>query len=170
MDIPSREDRAWAAGFFDGEGCFPRTRFFQAVVVQADIRPIERFYRIFPFGRVYKRPPSAQGLGNKTNWQWAASNFEHAQLFLCLIWEFLSEPKREQAVRAAEFSRSERLRYATSRAKNPVRLTPDDVRLIRSTLTPDAPRGTARRLAEKIGVCEALISQVKRGKVWTHIR
>lgn len=168
MDIPSREDRAWAAGFYDGEGCIPHNRYLTAVVVQADPRPIERFHKIMGFGGVSTRPPT--GLGKKMNWQWKSQNFEHTQWFICLMWEFWCEPKREQARRVALHVRSERKRYAEARAKNPVRLTPDDVRLIRSTLLPTAPRGTARRLAEKLGVCEALVSGVKRGKVHTHIR
>lgn len=56
-------DLAWAAGFFDGEGCISTVRvgnprnyvYINIFVSQNDIRPLEKFLRIFPGGRIYKK-------------------------------------------------------------------------------------------------------------------
>jgi hypothetical protein len=47
-------------------------------------------------------------------------------------------------------------------------LTADDVRAIRGEID-DAPRGTGRRLAEKYGVTEQTISDIKRRVSWDHV-
>ena len=53
---PDREELAWAAGFFDGEGCFSYTekaRYGVATITQADIRPLDRFKTAVRVGNVY---------------------------------------------------------------------------------------------------------------------
>lgn len=96
----NREELAWAAGFFDGEGTtgFYRNggyRRFVMSVPQNDPRPLERFHA------------AVEGLGyinwqrTGTNYVWQVQRFEHTQAVMALLWPFWSEPKREQASLAA---------------------------------------------------------------------
>lgn len=101
-----REELAWAAGFFDGEGtsfawkqkrwkgrvaCCPRL-----TVSQVERGPLERFNRAVaglgnvtgPYGDTSKRRPY---------FRWDIAGNEGGQAVLAMLWPFLSEPKRKQA-------------------------------------------------------------------------
>jgi len=94
-------DLAWAAGFFDGEGhigCilykgmrqYPR---MQISLTQKDGRPLDRWYKIFPVGNFHTRPGGITDLN--------IGNFENVQAIMCALWNYLSEPKKEDYVRAS---------------------------------------------------------------------
>lgn len=103
----NREELAWAAGFFDGEGCISssvfehkRTRSIQIAIGQTDLRPLERFNRaIGGFGTIYviNRPIPLLAT-HKPQWSLKIGRFEHVQSTMALLWLFISEPKREQCV------------------------------------------------------------------------
>ena len=106
---------AWAAGFFDGEGCttFPLKskdgRCYPVLIVgQKDLRPLFRFQKALGnIGTIYK--PMRNGIS-----QWRCANFEAVQHVICCLWKFLSEPKREQAIRVLQAyakQRGSRLAY-----------------------------------------------------------
>lgn len=99
----NREELAWAAGFFDGEGCFTISRrrdvlTFTVAVVQRDERPLQRFRNAVGFGRIY-----AHNGGMK---RWQVGSFEQSQATVALLWPFLSGPKRDDATRALSSMRS----------------------------------------------------------------
>lgn len=92
----NREELAWAAGFFDGEGTtgFYKNGIYRRLVLaipQNDPRPLERFHA------------AVQGLGyinwqrTGTNYVWQCQKFADAQAAIALLWAFWSAPKREQA-------------------------------------------------------------------------
>lgn len=102
-------ERAWAAGFFDGEGCVSphfdrrpgRTPALQLSIEQNDPRPLERFAMAVGYSghancRKTIRPPA-----NKPMYRIAMG---HAATVCALeaMWPYLSDPKREQALRAYE--------------------------------------------------------------------
>lgn len=92
------DDLAWAAGFFDGEGCTTLGRHrdkpvaFTIQVKQVDIRPLLRFQRaVGDVGRIYieKRKDRA----DIHNWR---AQGRDAMTAMGLLWPWLSEPKQEQ--------------------------------------------------------------------------
>jgi hypothetical protein len=100
----NREELAWAAGFFDGEGCTGlRSRGISVSVNQTDPRPLLRFQgAVLGLGvmsgpLIHKNKPAWS-----PRWTWAAQNFEDVQAVVAMLWIFLSEPKREQALRVLE--------------------------------------------------------------------
>jgi len=94
----NREELAWAAGFFDGEGHsrLPKESPPTLKVVQCGVYAqalLERFKL------------AVHGLGNvygpyKTKWQdrytWQSTNFEEAQAVMAMLWPFLGPAKRAQ--------------------------------------------------------------------------
>ncbi len=97
-----REELAWAAGVFDGEGCFssardkatsrPRTHL---AIGQTETTMLRRVQRAFGFGAV--RGPYGGHGRNKPYFQFIVNTFEEAQAALAMMWPFLGEPKRRQA-------------------------------------------------------------------------
>ena len=100
---PDREELAWAAGFFDGEGCFSYTekaRYGVATITQADIRPLDRFKTAVRVGNVYgpydKKYPGR--MSKQPQWIYRAHRREHVQAVAALLWFKLSPVKRQQAL------------------------------------------------------------------------
>ena len=87
---------AWAAGFFDGEGCTlcrkPKTGYRQLSfeVAQNEISTLRRFESALGFG-------SISGPYRGSEYQYRACSFEKAQAAIALLWRFLSDPKKIQA-------------------------------------------------------------------------
>jgi hypothetical protein len=98
-----REKLAWAAGFFDGEGCFSFTdkaAYASVSIVQVERRPLERFQDAIGglgtiYGPYFKLYP---GRMSKQPWhQYRAYRREHVQAIAALLWFKLGETKRQQA-------------------------------------------------------------------------
>ena len=101
---------AWAAGFFDGEGttgteCYvpglgrgaPRLRLALSAP-QVDPRPLQRLSAALGVGSLSLRPARGNA---RPIWRWRC-NGGAAERALSALWPYLSEPKREQAMRAVE--------------------------------------------------------------------
>lgn len=91
---------AWAAGFFDGEGCISlanrKTKpSLRVSVCQMDRRPLDRFHKALGgLGVVWEPKP---GMVSKACY-WKTTT-DQAMAVLSLLWCYLSEPKREQTLR-----------------------------------------------------------------------
>ena len=87
---------AWAAGFFDGEGCtFSNGKDYPRLVVfQKDRRPLDRFAAAVGFGHV--RPCHSPAI-RRVGFQWVVNDWQEARKVHALLWPYLSEPKCEQA-------------------------------------------------------------------------
>ena len=107
-------ERAWAAGFFDGEGSTLAERVTPGAgrgqpylrlameLTQVDERPLRRFAAAVGSGRVQARPARLSPTRRQqASWRWRASHAE-AERALCALWPYLSEPKREQAMRVVD--------------------------------------------------------------------
>ena len=93
-------DRAWAAGYFDGEGhvgyTHPSDRNVGRInlsVSQKDRRSLDRFAQIVGVGKVYERDASVP-------YQWAATNVADKFAALKVLWPYLDEIKRAAAADA----------------------------------------------------------------------
>ncbi len=97
----NREELAWAAGFFDGEGHVGlASRGLRASLTQCDPRPLHRFRAaVLGLGSI-SGPLRVKGHDNwSPRWTWCTQNFEGVQATVAMLWTFLSEPKRDQAHR-----------------------------------------------------------------------
>jgi hypothetical protein len=103
--VPDREELAWAAGFFDGEGCFsfsPAGRYVCVSVGQTEREPLDRFKRAVGFGNVLgpydvnKRNGSLR----KPQFFYRANGYERVQAIAALLWFKLGSTKRAQAIHA----------------------------------------------------------------------
>lgn len=96
----SRENLAWAAGLFEGEGTFSTRlsgkvdRGLIAKVKMSDEDAVRRFYKIIRVGNVtgpYTIPKK------KPVWIWQTGSFEGVQLTIALLWEWLCSRRRSRA-------------------------------------------------------------------------
>lgn len=110
--MQSRTERAWAAGFFDGEGNVYTTTVtpkkhatqIQVRVQQNEPSTLERFRDAVVVGRVkgpYERPyrslhRDGYPAVNNPIWYYQASTFHDVMIVREALWEFLSQPKRIQ--------------------------------------------------------------------------
>lgn len=99
-----REELAWAAGFFDGEG-YAGTRWGRSrvrrypvpalTISQNETTTLERFRAaVGGLGRVSRRSTNPRG---GAEFAWATTNWREAQTVIALLWRYLSGPKRDQA-------------------------------------------------------------------------
>lgn len=103
MPMPAEVDRAWAAGFWDGEGSTSLRRpragakpiGCRMYISQKDTGPelLERFLTIVGVGSVKER-------GTRPGvWQWTVQDQAGCKRALDVLWPYLGTPKREQARR-----------------------------------------------------------------------
>jgi hypothetical protein len=88
----TREEMAWAAGFFEGEGNFSRKGL---AVAQVNREPLDRLKEITGFGTI-RGPYRNRG----PIFLWEINSFELIQAFVAMVWPWLSERRREQARKA----------------------------------------------------------------------
>ena len=111
-----REELAWAAGFFDGEGCVyssnmntKRPRKGKTIhfdIAQTDRQVLDRFTNALGIGKVYgPYPGSGKGPNNKDYYRYTLAGFEKCQAAVALIWKNLGSIKRQQASLALETMR-----------------------------------------------------------------
>jgi hypothetical protein len=104
-------DRAWAAGFVDGEGSFhwnansPGYGIPRFSVAQVDSEPMLRLIELFPFLK-YRHAPGRNGC--KDQHILTANGYEKVQYLLAVLWPWLSQFKRDDAVRVLSRFREQR--------------------------------------------------------------
>lgn len=107
----SKEENAWAAGLFDGEGStgvgvdrrsknhreYTYLRLHVGQTHDEDLYPpevLERFKNVVRVGKIFG--PTTQFNG-RFRWDYCAQTFQEVQHVICVIWPWLSDVKREQA-------------------------------------------------------------------------
>jgi len=105
--ILNREELAWAAGFYDGEGSVGNyaSRGYKGRIVlavaQTEKGPLYRFRNALGFGKIYG-PSKKRSDRHKPSWVYQAGSFEKVQAVIAMLWPFLCDTKRQQARRALE--------------------------------------------------------------------
>lgn len=101
---PNTHELAWAAGFFDGEGTVMwrgRKRAELSLVVgQSDIRPLRRFQAAVGGLGTVRGPYFQKNPKHKPYWVFGVGSHKNTQAVVAMLWNWLSEPKREQALEA----------------------------------------------------------------------
>ena len=95
---------AWAAGFFDGEGCtyYEGRRSIRLSVVQTQADgelpvTLVRFKdAVGGFGYFNRRPTRDDW---SPSWSWSLGKRDEARAVLVALWPYLSQPKKDQAER-----------------------------------------------------------------------
>lgn len=120
-----REALAWAAGFYDGEGNFwtrAESGHIRLTIHQCDFRPLQRFHRaVMGVGKLrgpYQRPHRVHRENDSPMYTWSAQNHADVRLIIGWLWEFLSEPKREQIDKYAAIWESRPKRRKNLRVRN----------------------------------------------------
>ena len=112
MSAYLKQELAWAAGFFDGEGStvfvtmksykgrrYPHLRM---QVCQAEPLTLRRFNAaVRGLGKV-SGPYHSPSHHGKTTWQWRVYARDSVQAVALYLWPYLSQPKRDQMERAIE--------------------------------------------------------------------
>jgi hypothetical protein len=96
----NREEIAWAAGLFEGEGSVyvNRIRKYRYLCVEVNMTDediVQRLHRLFPYGTV--RQAEALRQHWKRSWHWRVHGFAGSQAFIALIWPWLGERRRATA-------------------------------------------------------------------------
>lgn len=104
----NREELAWAAGFFDGEGTTYVSRshgdsYLSVIVSQNDRDILERFqHTVNNLGYVYGPYGPYKNSKSQPTYRWQTKKFEHVQATIAMLWEFLSSAKKQQYINAVE--------------------------------------------------------------------
>jgi hypothetical protein len=96
--IMNQVDMAWAAGLFEGEGCFffePRRAGQGAKLAMTDEDIVRRFADIVGIGRIFSYQPKRAN--EKRVYTWAVYSFEHTQAIIAMLWPWLGERRRAKA-------------------------------------------------------------------------
>jgi hypothetical protein len=98
----NREEVAWAAGLFEGEGCITgriqkggKTPDMFLQVVSTDEDVVRHFHNVVRLGSV--RGPIIKKVGYKPCWEWRARGFQPSQAILAWFWPFLHARRRAKA-------------------------------------------------------------------------
>lgn len=103
----TREKLAWAAGLFEGEGCFSswetkernRKLYLHSTLSSTDEDVVKTFQHTIGFGNISGPHAKSNKAGKamKPFWRWRACSFEHNQALIALLWPWLHYRRREKA-------------------------------------------------------------------------
>ncbi len=166
-EVPDTE-RAWAAGFFDGEGCcgaygtkrVPAPTRVQISVWQVETATLERFYNATGGGGYLTHVDR----GNpkwKPAWGLFITALADVARVVALIWPFLSEPKRTQ-IRDAFTVRAANLRTSPDRAIGGQKLTDGQIEQIEKMLADGVL--FQHQIAALFGVAQQTVSGIRLGR------
>ena len=158
-----REDLAWAAGIFEGEGCIAKQSSHRKAwhiglsVENTDLELLEKFQRVIGnLGHIYKR--KRRSTKHKRHWVWRTDKFEEVQATISYIWPWLLTRRRE---RAKELFVSYLTRHIPIKGTWFHKLSQQDVREIKKTYkTGRYTKFNGVALAVKFGVHPATIYAV----------
>ena len=162
----NRENLAWAAGIFEGEGCFSfmkSSRAISACVVSTDKDVLDGFCKVIGFGRVLG--PYKNGLAHwKMKYRWVCSSFEDTQVLIAMLWPWLKSRRRAKAAQI--------LRDYIAGVPESIKNRPHRNTKIRAALAEVKQVSTAGRwrfrptqgeIAKRFGVSDATVWQIKHG-------
>jgi transcriptional regulator with XRE-family HTH domain len=163
-------ERAWAAGFFDAEGCSTARlgRYLGLGITQTNTETLERFKAAMGgLGQILSRGERGQPSHWKPRWQYQLSSFNGWVQAVSVLWPFLCEPKRRQI--ADNYAKRAAFRGTwPAEFKLPQqRLSDDQVREIRHLLAEG--RLTQAEIGRRFGVSQIYVSNIKRGQRRTNV-
>lgn len=100
MKIITTRELAWAAGLFEGEGCFyisRRPSYPSAALEMTDEDAVKRFASAVGVGLTHLHANRGFGMSPKPLWRWQTNGFEKVQAIVGLLWFGLGERRRTRA-------------------------------------------------------------------------
>lgn len=103
-----REQLAWAAGLFEGEGCFNAHRradgkfSVQARLAMTDEDVVRRFADVIGVGCVYG--PMARGPGRQATYDWSLGDAREVRAVITLLLPWLGSRRKAKALEVAEIA------------------------------------------------------------------
>lgn len=170
LPIPPDTERAWAAGFFDGEGWFGinAKKYLRLAVVQTEMTTLERFQSATGgHGTIYERSKNQPAHWSK-GWCYQVNALGDVTHAVNLIWEYLCQPKRDQIAAAYEKRVAYRATWPAAFPLPQQRLSDDQVRQIQVLLAEGTL--TQGQIGALFGVTNWAISKIKIGKRRTRTR
>lgn len=163
-----RSELAWAAGFFDGEGN-THARYGKTPIMtvpQAEPTTLERFHRaVCGLGYVNLRYGGKIPEGcNSRQWAWTLQNYGGVQQVMCLLWPFLSGPKKQQMRDVFESAHANRTAPLGQRHHNQ-KLTLEKVEDIQQRCEAGE---SASAIAEVHGVTMGTVYDIRAGRTWNY--
>lgn len=168
LPLTSATERAWAAGFFDGEGCCGaytcrphnrRTRV-QLSICQNETGTLRRFHDAIGSVGALHSVPARPGCPN-VRWDIVVTAIDDVEQVTLALWPFLSEPKRTQIQQAFE-TRALNSQRPQSLAHPGQKLTDEQVADILSLLAAGGIR--QRDIAAMYGVGQQTVSRIALGR------
>lgn len=93
---------AWAAGLFEGEGCFTiRRKQPVAKLNSTDLDVVKRFHDVIGVGRLWEDTSYVEE-GRKVQWAWIASNKLEAGVAICRLAPFMHKRRAKRAAEVLE--------------------------------------------------------------------
>lgn len=164
--VSADTERAWAAGFFDGEGWIGVSSaknghtYLKIAVVQTELSTLERFNRIVGgAGRIYERT-KYQPAHWSPSWVLQINTQGGVIYAVNIIWPYLSGPKCQQISAAFGKRATYRSSWPAAFKLPQQRLSDDDVREIRQLRTSGMSR---KDVATKFGVHVSSVSCIMNG-------
>lgn len=171
---------AWAAGFYDGEGSTSSSyknnyrQISMAINQAGDPCTLNRFCEAVGNLGTVKGPyfPPSFKAHYQQQWLWSAGKLEHIQQVLCVLWPYLSQPKKDQAHRVVSRHLVEApgnafgVRHGMSKLTEPMvleYLEAYDNREGRSAYA------VQKEYAARFGVSDAALWHISHGNTWTHL-
>lgn len=162
--LPADTERAWAAGFFDGEGHarLVQSRWPSLTVTQKDTRPLERFRAAMGgFGSITRRRDGIYE-NRYVIHDWTVGSLEQVQFCVCLLWPYLCQPKREQIAAVLTARAAYRDTWPAGLQRPGAKLTVSQVSEIQALLSSGGI--SQAEIARRYGVNQTVISRIKLGK------
>ena len=113
----TRENIAWAAGLFEGEGSIsikPQTAQLHLAMTDEDV--VRKFHAIVGMGNVYGPGIDKRKPHYKPSWRWAVGGSKKSQALLAAFWPFLGA-RRQAKARDAISSCARRTPYGESKVR-----------------------------------------------------
>jgi hypothetical protein len=95
---------AWAAGLWEGEGCFSMSRTStgriqaQAIISSVDKDVIEKFHKIVEFGTIKIRQPAEGRSEKQVSYVWSVSSISKFSELALMFWPYLGQRRRARAI------------------------------------------------------------------------
>lgn len=104
MRIVSREEAAWLAGLFEGEGWICVQNRNAALGAQmSDLQVLENFQKLLGCGNIHQRKLHAPN--RKPQWTWRVCNFQEVQATIAYMWNGLGTRRKARAKEVLKFAK-----------------------------------------------------------------
>ncbi len=170
----NKENLAWAAGLFDGEGCFcishkknKLSGNLRAIICMTEKEPIERFLNIVKIGKIVLDHGEQPEKNCKAVYRWYVHGYEKVQFIIIILWNWLSKFRKLQAIKKLKESKTW-LKYQGEKVHFSKLLEVEIIEIKKELL--NYKYGLFAKLAKKYNVTDGCIALIHKGHTWKSIK